>query len=157
VGLDLDWTTRSKQDYYLAQIAFEMRLLRLCWTGGGDGYLSMEELLLDFKEATVKEGEDGEEVVKEYRRKGKARPIEVGKDELDDHWKRVDANAKAMWASRLGVQTLTSGTLDGGSGTSSPGHPVRPDPGGRQRLPEDHRPGHRQNPPGRRRPQQPGG
>ncbi len=81
----------TKQDYYLAQIAAEIRrfLLALC---SKDSKVNVEDFLMKF------ETDQPKEIPSTSGRGG----IETGPDAIKDpRWALVNANAKAKWGSRL--------------------------------------------------------
>jgi hypothetical protein len=105
-----EWEVKNKQDYYLAQLAYEVRRLSHVWGGGEPP--PMKDFLLE------PGGERQEQVtrtVTEERATTPAIPIteqtfekpagavEVGEELVKDpKWAAVNDQAKAIWASRLG-------------------------------------------------------
>ena len=100
-----EWHYVSKQDQYLAQIAAEIRQIRVALTEKEPRLVDVEECVLKFQKSgetppvqqvTQKTNKHIPEVEREE--------VEVGPDLVKDpKWAVVNARAKALWASRLGV------------------------------------------------------
>lgn len=61
--IEEDWSRPDKYCYYMAQVAYEIHLLRLSWTGGEPS--SLEEFLLQFKNRL----DEAKEISEEDKRK----------------------------------------------------------------------------------------
>lgn len=103
-----EWNDRTKLDHYLAQIAAEIRQIR-------EGFskeprlIETAELLIDFvqegEETETTRHEDNGEPAERYTRarRKKRKTIDLDNPEpLDAEWQRVNDEAKAIWAQRLG-------------------------------------------------------
>jgi hypothetical protein len=96
------WEQRTKQDYYLAQIAAEIRAIRFGFSGKKEG-VSIEDCIL----------QDSDKPASPHS----GRPeIECGPEAMrDPRWAAVNSEAKSQWAKRIGgIETLPESTLPPG-------------------------------------------
>lgn len=92
---EIEWTERTKQDHYMAQLAAEVRVFREGFGKTPKG-VAVEDLFIKFtKEAQVSKLEETE--TKE--------PVEPSPELVasDPKWAAVTAMAKTVWAARLGI------------------------------------------------------
>jgi len=95
---EVEWHEKSKQDFYLAQIAATVRQVLEAFSKSPK-QIKIGDYLLKFKDEKVTTIP-----VKERAKDGR---IEIGPDAIKDpKWAAVNAKAKAMWGARLGIKEL---------------------------------------------------
>jgi hypothetical protein len=111
--LEDEWKENTKQDYYLAQIAAEIRLVREMFASNPK-QVSIKDCLLPFSKELNVESESTNPSpkveVKTMRRdlhKEKPKRVKISKKlAKDPKWAKVDANAKQIWAARMGFASF---------------------------------------------------
>lgn len=102
----VEWLDKTKTDYYLAQIAAEIRQFREGFSNSPKS-ISIQDCLIPFQNDT------GEQPVTPAPTRAietgtKAAMYEAGPELVKDpKWAAVNAKAKAHWASLCGVRDLT--------------------------------------------------
>ncbi len=103
----LEWHDRTKNDYYLAQIAAEIRQFREGFATRPKS-ISIEDCMLPFisttGESTTSTSTNPDIPPSTIRGR---QPIEPGPDAIKDpKWAEVNRRAKSHWAGMLGVESL---------------------------------------------------
>ncbi len=98
-----EWHQKTRTDYYLAQIACEIRRFAEGFSERPNP-VTPEDFIIRFTTDEAAPPDGGPTPPVTHRKKRK--PIDVGVDELDDEWKRVADSAKSQWAGFLGVAAL---------------------------------------------------
>jgi hypothetical protein len=95
---------RSKEEFYLAQIAAEIRRTREMFAKTPK-QVSIDDYLLNFTNDTVVATRSRQEAAEPVKK------IVPGAEAMKDlHWARVNANAMRGWAARFGKRNLKDGT-----------------------------------------------
>jgi hypothetical protein len=107
------WEETTKTDYYLAQIAAEIRVFREGFNKNPKP-VRLEDLVLRPKTDDPPKRKTKSLKFKKARSKKQTpidtagrKPVEQGPEAMEDpKWRQVNDNAKKAWAARFGIQNL---------------------------------------------------
>jgi hypothetical protein len=105
---DEEWYTTTRTDYYLAQIASEIRRFMEAFSKNPKA-VGPKDLLFTFERGDGEERSAKESIVQVQEEevidtRGR-RPVNGGEEAMSDpKWRKVNQNAKAVWAARMGIK-----------------------------------------------------